>query len=224
VAWSRRASRPRCRVVLVCTAVALSASATNAVAAATGREPSCRVRKCRTLVANRQAVVFLAVNRSGKELPYRSSFVRWVPSGRVTRLGDEEPGVDIAISISRPVVAARFVGYALQIFSHSEQTAMVCRLDAQRGHRQCVFADQNVEGAEGGRVQDLVLTPGGTVAWIAGGPGSRVPVHDVYELLPGAKVPVLLASAASVEGGSLAASATHLYWTEAGAVRTATIP
>jgi hypothetical protein len=75
---------------------------------------------------------------------------------------------------------------------------------------------------EGG-VRNVVTTPKGTVAWIAGGAEAAPTTEDVLVLAPGAKAPTLLAGATSIDPRSLAAVPGHLYWTEAGAARTVAI-
>src|SRR5437899_1436744 len=84
----------RVRTMLVLLALVLVALDGGATAlGARHRKPICVRYRCRTLAATAQIRVYQARNRPpARELPVLSSFARWLPTGRVTPLGD---GVEV---------------------------------------------------------------------------------------------------------------------------------
>src|SRR5436190_19272639 len=79
------------------------------------RQPLCVRHKCRPLAANAQIRVFQATPRHPAIETFQSSFARWLPTGRVTPLGDHfepEPGP----SLGRLALAGQFAAYALVVY------------------------------------------------------------------------------------------------------------
>src|SRR5206468_8208611 len=86
-------------------------AATNDMAVATGkhRRPICVMYRCRTLAATAQVRVFQATNRHrGRERLFLSTFAKWLPSGRVTPLGDAVEEVRVT-ALRQVALAGRFV-------------------------------------------------------------------------------------------------------------------
>jgi hypothetical protein len=183
----------------------------------------CRVRHCRTIIASTKVAVIRAVSKRGAVVSYHSSYAQWRPTGRVTRLGDEET-VTYSIVLGKVALTGAYMAYGLENLTGSEQLWTLCRLAISSGRRLCMQADANVSGALDGAVLSVVVAPNGTVGWIAGGGASKSGAHDVFLLGPNARKPVVVASSPTVDTGSLAVAPHQLYWTEAGAARSAPIP
>jgi hypothetical protein len=203
----------------------------------------CSIHKCRTLAADAQVRVFQATAKHPGRENYASTFALWLPTGRVTALGDSG-GFAAPTLEGSPALAGRFVAYGLQITAERYPgqgfECAVGRLDAQTGHRERLEAN----GAQGGGfgedspgVTDVTVTPAGSMAWIIDGsyqdpvgphlPGAEsvLPLGSktVYVILAGSKEPVVLATSPMIDPKSLAAIPGHLYWTEDGVARTVAI-
>lgn len=218
-------------------------------ATASGKSPSkrplCVRYKCTTLAADPQVSIYQATNRHrNREVEYQSSFARWIPNGRVTALGDYCNFE--CVTLQKLVLAGRFLFSAFTEGAERYPESGVgsgwylSLLNVQTGRRQKV---DPVGGKEGGfgkgspGVTDVAVTPAGTAAWIIDGeyqiptgpslPGNKgdLPLGSktVFELPPGSRTPVVLATSSTIDPASLAAIPGHLYWTEGGAPRTAAI-
>jgi hypothetical protein len=221
------------RVTRVCGSACLLAVAsglvvcTHAVAAGKHGRALCAVHRCRTLAADPNVSVFQATVRRPLEQPYRSSFARWLPTGRVTALGDEIIGGTSTAKLELLAVAERFAAYAIRDVGGVESYVSwkVYRLNVQTGRRDAVRASSRLDtfNLQTPGVTDVVVTPTGTAAWIVGGAQDTPSTYQVFMLLPGSKSPALLASATTIEPKSLAGIPGHLYWTEAGTARSVPI-
>jgi hypothetical protein len=179
--------------------------------------PSCKRYRCSTLAADAFVKVFQARNRHlGREVLYQSSFVRWLPGGRVTALGDQfEPGGRV---LTRLALTGRFVAAAIETASKAPPFSIhVYRVNAATGSKDVVPAvpageDEFGENARG--VTDIVVTRAGTVAWLVGETVDMPGISRVFELPPGSRQPVVVGSGPVIVPGSLAAVPGHLYWSE----------
>ena len=209
------------------------------------KRPLCVRYKCTTLAADPQVGVYQAANKHrNREVEYQSSFARWIPSGRVTALGDYCNFE--CVTLQKLALAGRFL---LSAFTEGAERYpgsgvgggwYLSLLNVQTGRRQKV---DPVGGKEGGfgkgspGVTDVVVTPAGTAAWIIDGeyqnptgpslPGNQgeLPLgsKSLFELAPGSRTPVVLATSSTIDPTSLAAIPGHLYWIEGGTPRTASI-
>jgi hypothetical protein len=201
--------------------------------------PMCVVYRCTTLAADAQVRVYRATPRHpGREgYEYKSTFAQWLSTGRVTALGDAG-GFGGAALISLGL-SGRYVAYALveegDRYQETGSSWAVVRLNAQSGHHE----SESLEfGPKSQGVTDIVATPAGSVAWIQEGSfqnpmGPPLPGEESV-LPPGSKAvfylpyrsnaPQALAVSPTIVPKSLAAIPGHLYWTEAGAARSASIP
>jgi hypothetical protein len=226
-------------LVLVCGLVIAAASLCDTAGAALLREAKiCSVHKCSTLVTNDQVRIFLARARHPDREAYESTFAQWLPTGRVTALGDEDHFEGPTVQ-GRPALSGRFVAYALQTeaerYPDTGFGEHVGRLNVQTGRRELIPADGEVgpgfgHGSPG--VTDVVVTPAGSVAWMIDGsfgdpsgallaPGETPPISKAILLLAaGSKTPVPLAYSPMIDPESLAAIPGHVYWLEAGTART----
>jgi hypothetical protein len=180
----------------------------------------CATYKCRTLAADSTVKVFQAVNRGLLDETFQSSFARWLPSGRLTALGDEVNAPEADLRLTQLAVTGRFAAYATVLFAgHEAENSVgwsVYRLNVQTGRREQVDASRkDAFGRHDPGVTGVVVTPKGTVAWIAG-VNTRPSTYKVFVLAPGSRTTVLLASATTIEPKSLAAIPGHLYWTDVG--------
>jgi hypothetical protein len=225
--------------VLMC--LALSGVGVGIAGARPGR-PTCVVYRCRTLAASAQIRVYQARNRHpAVEIPFLSSFARWLPTGRLTPLGDNVETTRI-LKLKLLALAGRFVADATESCGKEGCASSVARLNVQTGRREratpstaswelgnlngkCVGGPPGALG-----VTDIIVTPSGTVAWIMGGsievPTNRVDLNSrtVCELPPKSSTPVVVASSTRIEPKTLAGIPGRLYWLEGGAPRTAVIP
>lgn len=146
--------------------------------------------------------------------------------------------------LEKLVLNGRFAVYAMVLYPEKYQgegtSWRVLRLNAQTGRREEVGAVGEKGGGFGEKspgVTDVVVTPTGTAAWIIDGeyqnpsgpslPGNQgdLPLgsKSLFELPPGAKTPVVLATSSTIDPTSLKAIPGHLYWTEGGVAHTASI-
>ena len=227
-------------VFLVLAVVALGGGRT--AVGARHRQPLCVRYRCSTLAATAQIRVYQARNRHpAVEELFLSSFVRWLPTGRVTPLGDYSETTEI-VKLKLLALAGRFVADATESCGRQGCASSVSRLNAQTGHRENATTSTtaseldnpnhkcdgapNAFGALG--VTDLAVTRRGTVAWIIGGSyddRNQIDLRSrtVCDLPPASSRPVVVNSDPAIEPKSLAAIAGHLYWTEHGAARAAAI-
>jgi hypothetical protein len=229
-------------VLLALALVALDGGGT--AVGARHRKPICVRYKCRTLAATAQIRVFQATNKHpAREVPYLSSFARWLPSGRVTPLGDGLEQTQ-GVFLERLALAGRFVADAStsvgkETMYEGQIGWSVSRLNVETGrqeHARVPFTPSELdpnrrcngfvpEGAPG--VTDIAVTANGTVAWIVGGSIDNnlrnLSSRTVCELPPGSSVPLVVASDPSIRPKSLAAIPGHLYWIEGTTPRNAVI-
>jgi hypothetical protein len=216
-------------VAVLSTALALAlsgsfASADRPVAAPASTRARCVRYRCTILTADAKVQIFRARNRHpARELPYESSFARWLPTGRVTALGDRFEGRDLGAS----ALSGRFVAAAIEGFAKEPPSSWtIHRLDASTGRAEVVSAvppiqDQFGEGSPG--VTDICVTSAGSIAWIVA-PTAGVPgLWRVFELAPSSSVLQELASGPAIVRGSLACVPGHVYWLEGSVARGASI-
>jgi hypothetical protein len=189
----------------------------------------CARYRCRALAADLQVNIFQAAARRPSELPYQSTFARWLPTGRLTALGDEINPPSVEITLTQLALTGRFAAFATVLHAGTEAESSVgwsvYRLNVQTGRRDRLDAGgpEDVFLPKAPGVTDVVVTAKGTAAWIAG-VNTRPVTYKVFELAAGSKKRVLLANAATIEPKSLSAAPGHLYWTEGGAARVAPAP
>jgi hypothetical protein len=205
------------------------------------RRPQCVVYRCKTLAATAQIRVYRATNRHpAVEVPFRSSFVRWRPSGRVTPLGDDVGATEI-VKLKLLALAQQFVADATESCGREGCASSVARLNAATGRNErgdaVILARGTCEpqsalrrgSARRARRNGHWVTPKGTVAWIMGGsiefPTNRNNLNSriLCELPPGARTPVVVANSPTIEPRSLAVIPGRLYWLEGGTPRASSI-
>jgi hypothetical protein len=205
------------------------------------RRPLCVVYRCKTLAATAQIRVYRATNRHpAVEVPFRSSFVRWLPTGRVTPLGDNVGATEI-LKLKLLALARRFVADATESCGREGCVSSVARLNAATGRNEratpssspgeLANPNQHCVGGppEGPGITDIGVTPKGTVAWIMGGsiefPSNRNNLNSriLCELPPRARTPVVVANSPTIEPRSLAVIPGRLYWLEGGTPRASSI-
>jgi hypothetical protein len=205
-------------------ALAIGVAPSVAPAIASHVPPSCALHVCSTLDESLQVRVFNERSRPG-HVTFDSSFAEWLPSRRVTPLGDFAESVE-ALRVTRSVLTGRWLGYVLEDFSEQDHGYMIYRLNVRTGQREHVRATPASEGefvATHSGVSDMAETSMGTVAWIEGGSVASPDTYRVFEWPPGAKAAVLLATATDIAATSLAAVPGHLYWLEGSVPRTANV-
>lgn len=188
--------------------------------------PSCAHYKCVTLAADAQVRIFQARNRRDSEGTFRSTFARWLSSGRITALGDHaEVG---GTALEALAVNGRFVAYALGGSERSPGAGRgeaVYRLDAGSGRRTqvgCGGSERTCAiAAKAPGVTDVATTSAGSVAWIVGGLQESTQPFAVFVLPAGSATATQLAASAAVVPHSLAAVSGHVYWMEGEAARQA---
>ena len=230
------------RLLIVTTLSLLAVVALGAGGTAVGarhQKPLCVRYKCRTLAATAQIRVFQAA----REESYVSSFARWLPSGRVTPLGDHfEP--ESGPSLGRFAIAGQFAAYALVVYGKYNYEGAVwrmVRLNVKTGHRERA-EDDRAEGSGaclGGTdhlapgITDVAVTPKGTTAWVIGdrpynpyqpNPTPFPTIYTVCAVSPASKEPRVVASSPMIQAKSLAAIPGHVYWTEGSTPRSTAIP
>jgi hypothetical protein len=189
---------------------------------------------CRTLRTARRLRVYQVLPRPPREpVIYDKTYALWLPSRRVTALGDKweegfsEPG------LARITLSGEYVAYALTgtgVFRDEIDEGLgwqIWRLNVKTGRREkvrrehkCVAADLS-EGWDAPGVSDLVATSHGTLAWIFGSYNTFPTSYRVCELPPRSTSPLLLASSPAIAPKSLAIAASQLSWVEAGQRRSA---
>ena len=88
-------------------------------------------------------------------------------------------------------------------------------VNLRTGAKRCNDVDVNVHG--------LGLTRAGSLAWLDF-PDPPVSATVVRKLEAGGHDPVILDSGADIDRTSFAVGGNHIYWTKAGAPRSATMP
>jgi hypothetical protein len=194
--------------------------------------PLCARYECVTLMADAQVRVFQARERRVSEGAFRSTYARWLPSGRVTALGDSAFAF-AGSALEALALNGRFVAYALGGAERSPGAGRgeaVYRLDANSGRRTQVSCSGGSErtcgiAANEPGVTDMAVTSAGSVAWIVGGARSSTPFavqpFAVYLLAAHAASATQLAASASISPHSLAAISGHVYWLEGETARQA---
>jgi hypothetical protein len=214
-------------IPLVAITLTLSGSVASAqfpVASPAAARARCVRFRCTILTASAKVQIFRAQNRHlARELPYESSFARWLPTGRVTALGDRSDARRLGLF----ALSGRFVASAVEGFDKEPPSSWtIRRLDASTGRTEVVsvvppIQNQFGEGSPG--VTDICVTSAGSVAWIVA-PTAGVPgLWHVFELAPGSSVLQELASGSAIAGGSLACVPGHVYWLEGSVARGAVI-
>jgi hypothetical protein len=221
--------------LLAATAVSVSSMESASAARRHGhRRPPCLGYRCVTVAADAVVQVFQRrVKHPDREvLEGPETFARWLPSGRVTALGDYSGGLAglPGTSLGPLRLDGRFVAYVLRPegpkypgSGHSEElkrlnVASGWRLSIGcRGPAACDFPDIDPG------VNDIGILATGAMGWIVSSfyeqPALQPEVHEVWELPAHATQPIRVAASAAVEATSLAAIPGHLYWTEGGQPR-----
>lgn len=212
------------------------AAASCAIAAPAQRSRPARPQAKRPQLCVRYRCVTVAADVAGMEILYVTerrkgkyvigTFARWQQSGHISKLGKElEHIYGEGPTERRPIaLAGRYVAYAVVGCTGTPQcpgSENVTRVNVKSGRRLT---------GEGGTVDDIVVTSGGAVAWIekaikptAAGLESGIPEVKTASTKAGFKNPTTLAASSSIESHTLALAGDHLYWSEAGQPRTATI-
>lgn len=203
------------------------------------KRPSCVRYRCTVVAADTAGTEILFVTQSyrrGERFPeIVGTYARWHPSGHLSLLGStpEEESVSIYgfgrnghdIVGSYPIaLAGRYVAFVKAKCPSSPGfpcEERVVRVDVDTGRRAIL--------ARPFMVSDLVLTTKGTAAWIEpsdcepqyGTPALACHAHAV--VLERSSTPEVLASSSTIDPHSLALGTGHLYWTEGGQPREATI-
>jgi hypothetical protein len=229
---SRRRERVKALAPVLCLMIAvgvLGATPPSAPAAREGghRRSLCARYECVTLMADAQVRVFQARSRRASEGAFRSTFARWLPSGRVTALGDSaELG---GAALEALALTGGFVAYALGGAERSPGAGRgeaVYRLDASSGRRTQVSCGGGSErtcgiAANAPGVTDVAATSAGGIAWIVGGARSSTQAFAVFLLPAHAANATQLAVSAAISPHSLAAISGHVYWLEGETARQA---
>jgi hypothetical protein len=203
----------------------------------------CKVRSCRTLVANDDIRIFRAsARRSVREGEYRSTFAEWLPRHRLRLLADEE-GLGASEVEGTPALAGEFAAYALLVgegrYPGESRSMILVRLNVKTGDVTVASANGS-HGAEIGHtsrgVTDVCVTTAGSIAWMIEGefadPLEPVPSHSftpsgaraIYAAPAEGTSPLLLAFSATIAARSLACIADHIYWLEGSSPRTYAAP
>jgi len=239
-----RTTVPRLLLAVMCGLCVAGYSQREAAAAAPLRERDiCTAHKCRTLTSNAEVRVFQATARHPDREAYTSTFAQWLPTGRVTALGDNSAVFEGVALKGAPVLMGSYVAYVLRVESgrnaDSGFSEEVGRLDVRAGRRELKPSDGRSGGAfESGSagVTQVAVTPAGSVAWMIAGsfanpdgqlpaPGETPPASRAIYVLPShSTAPLPLAYSTTIEPGSLAVTAGHIFWLEAGVPRTYAAP
>jgi hypothetical protein len=194
-------------------------------AAGGARRDVCLQYRCKTLAADVTVNVFQAHNRHpAREPAYEASFVRWLPTGRVTAIGDS---FFEGRALRRLALSGRFIAVAIEGFAREPPSAWrVSRLDARTGKREVVSAvppTENQFELHSPGVTDICVTPAGSVAWIVAPTAGTPGVWWVLDIAAGSSELNVLASGPTVARGSLACVAGYVYWTEGAVAQKASI-
>ncbi|MHB1860582.1 MAG: hypothetical protein ACYCUM_10835 [Solirubrobacteraceae bacterium] len=214
---------------------AVAASALALVAArdagASASRRLCLRYRCTTAVANTTTEVLFVTEKHRGHFPGAivGTFARWRPTGRLTLLVSKEnyEFASLGFGPAEPLaIAGRYVAVARPNCtelhqcntSSGSEAAMVVRVDVKTG--------RHVSTGDRYAIDDLVLAPNGTVAWIedpiklnpmeAGKPAPEVRVARTAMTFA---QPTLVASSSAIEPHSLALAGSHLYWSEGGQPR-----
>jgi hypothetical protein len=203
------------------------ASAQRPTAVQASARAGCVRYRCTILTANAKVQVFRARNRHpARELPYKSSFAGWLPTGRVTALGDHFEGS----ALGPLALSGRYVASAIEAFTKAPPYSWsIHRLNASTGRTEVVTAvprvedefEEHEEPSPG--VTDICVTSAGSVAWIVAPTTVAPGLWRVFGLAPGSSVLQALASGPVIARGSLACVPGHVYWLEGSVARAAAI-
>lgn len=189
---------------------------------------------CRTILANSRVRVYQVTPKPPREpVSYEKTYALWLPTHRVTPLGDQRVEGFHEPEAQRIALAGEYVGYALTgsaVFREESDeglTWQVWRLDARTGRAEkvarkykCVAADLS-ESWNAPGVTRLLLTSHGAMAWIFGSYYQFPANYRVCELRPSTSSPILLASSQTTDPRSLAIASGRISWLEGGSRRTA---
>jgi hypothetical protein len=202
----------------------------------------CSKYRCTTIAADSKVQVYKATSRHPGRETYDATFARWLPTGRVTSLGEFAGEVDSGATVypAEVSVAGAFIAYGLLEsktgkYPGSGFAQAVYRLNVRTGRRErtpAAGAGGTIFGEKSLGATDIVLTPAGSVAWIVDGsyndpsnPHTLLPLGSktVLYLQPGSRTPTVLSTSATINPKSLAAIPGNLYWLEGQTARTAPI-
>lgn len=193
----------------------------------------CRVHRCKTLAANVHVRIFRATARHPASEEYESTFAQWLPSGRLTALGDETRLE--GPMLHQLAIAGRYVTYVLEVeeerYPGNGFREVVARMNVQTGRINAIDTtgrrrSRFFRGSPG--VTDVVVTQAGSIAWIISGrfadptrntppPGLTPNRSKAIYLIPvQARAPPLLAFSATIDPRSLAVRRGRIFWREAG--------
>lgn len=205
----------------------------SASSAAVSEHRLCRVHRCRTLAANVQVRIFRATARHPANEEYESTFAHWLPSGRVTALGDETRLE--GPTLHQVAVAGRYVSYVLEVeeerYPGTGFREVVARMNVQTGRINAIDAtgrDRSRFFRDSPGVTDVVVTRAGSIAWIISGrfadpthntppPGLTPNGSKALYLIPArSTTPRLLAFSPGIDPRFLVARRGHIVWRDAG--------
>jgi hypothetical protein len=192
---------------------------------------------CHTTLSRRHVRVYQVVPRPPREpVNYDETYALWLPSHRVTALGDKVEEGNTEPGLARISLGGEYVAYALtgsSVFREESAeglTWQIWRLNVKTGRdekvrreHKCVAADLS-EGWDAPGVSDLLVTPQGTMAWMFGSYNTFPTSYRVCVTPPGTTSPLLLASSPAIAPKSLAIAAGRLSWVENGETRSAPLP
>ncbi|MHB8233192.1 MAG: hypothetical protein ACYDHT_00915 [Solirubrobacteraceae bacterium] len=182
----------------------------------------CAKRTCRTLAADRNVRVFQATDRHGYDVIYGE----WLPTRQV-RL--------ITLPRSEPITAMRLVGSNFAYAERYESGTAVLIYESDLRPRGAGVSWLGAEDLErGGRgVTQLTLNSSGVVAWLIEGrfrnpadvkEGSHAESRAIFVAPRLHGQPVLLAYGDDISPHSLTSTRRRIYWTQAGARHSYTLP
>lgn len=184
----------------------------------------------RVVAADKHAEILFVTFRHSKErpVPIHGIYARWRPTGRVTLLEDNAFGISQAETAA---LAGRYIAFEKSVPLHCyspgcSERKIVHRLDIKTGRQ----ATTRI----GVPATALELTPLGSAAWTEpslckespGSPGQSCEGYSVVVARAsgaGFAPQEVLATSTTIEPRSLALADGHLYWTEDGQPREATI-
>jgi hypothetical protein len=182
--------------------------------AAAKKKRTCNPRHSSTVAANTKLRIFRRTVKSGDTLFFGCAY----KTRRPFRLPSNEPGVD---GYGPFALSGRFVafGYYPSCGTCVDEDNFVWVFNAFKRKGRQLLLDDNDDGKVT-RITDIEVNRTGSVGWISR--DLKSPASVLVQKAEGsATTPTLLDSGPDIERQSLASSGTTLYWTKAGAPRSA---
>jgi hypothetical protein len=184
---------------------------------------------CHVIAKRGHLAIFTRTPRPPREpIRYRPTFAIWLPTRRISALGDVDEEGYVNPQLTRYALAGEYLAYTLPVYvPHAEGLRwQIIRLNvrsaqqekARRNVHGCLVEDAD-EDFDAHKVEDIAVTSAGRVAWIFGSYSSSPPNYWVCDLPPGSCSPVLLASSKTVAPKSLGLTRHRLSWSEGGQTR-----